>query len=47
MFTDKRQVEYEKFLSRLRSEAIIEWKNEEIRKAYERGLEKLRLEARD
>jgi peptidyl-prolyl cis-trans isomerase SurA len=47
VFTDKRQVEYEKFLSRLRSEAIIEWKNEEIRKAYEIGLGKQRLEARD
>jgi peptidyl-prolyl cis-trans isomerase SurA len=39
VFTDKRQVEYEKLLSRLRTEAIIEWKNEEIRKAYELGLE--------
>jgi peptidyl-prolyl cis-trans isomerase SurA len=47
VFTDKRRVEYEKFLSRLRAEAIIEWKNDEIRKAYERGLEKQRLEARD
>jgi peptidyl-prolyl cis-trans isomerase SurA len=39
VFTDKRRAEYEKFLERLRSEAIIEWKNSEIQKAYERGLE--------
>jgi peptidyl-prolyl cis-trans isomerase SurA len=39
VFTDKRRVEYQKFLDRLRSEAIIEWKNPEIEKAYQRGLE--------
>jgi peptidyl-prolyl cis-trans isomerase SurA len=39
VFTDKRRVEYEKFLDRLRSEAIIEWKNAEIQKADQRGLE--------
>jgi peptidyl-prolyl cis-trans isomerase SurA len=30
------QVEMRKFLSRLRSQAIIEWKNEELKKAYEK-----------
>jgi peptidyl-prolyl cis-trans isomerase SurA len=39
VFTDKRQVEYEKLLQRLRSEAIIDWKNPELKKAYDRGLE--------
>ena len=35
---DKRQGEYQKFIARLRSEAIIDWKNDEIKKAYEVGL---------
>jgi peptidyl-prolyl cis-trans isomerase SurA len=38
VFTGKRQEEYEKYLDKLRSQAIIEWKNEEIKKAYEKGL---------
>lgn len=35
---NKRQGEYVKFIARLRSEAIIDWKNDEIKKAYEVGL---------
>ena len=35
---EKRRGEFEKFLTRLRSEAIIDWKNDEIKKAYELGL---------
>jgi parvulin-like peptidyl-prolyl isomerase len=35
----KRQGEYEKFIARLRAEAIIDWKNDEIKKAYEVGLQ--------
>ena len=35
---EKRQGEYVKFISRLRGEAIIDWKNDEIKKAYEVGL---------
>jgi len=31
-------VEFHKYLEKLRSEAIIEWKNPDIRKAYEQGL---------
>lgn len=42
VFTDKRQAESEKFLSRLRAEAIIEWENDEIEKAYDRGLERIK-----
>jgi peptidyl-prolyl cis-trans isomerase SurA len=38
VFTDKRQEEYDQVLQRLRAQAIIEWKNEELKKAYERGL---------
>ncbi|HYB97067.1 MAG TPA: peptidyl-prolyl cis-trans isomerase [Vicinamibacterales bacterium] len=34
----KRQGEYQKFITRLRAEAIIDWKNDEIKKAYEVGL---------
>ena len=35
---EKRQGEYVKFITRLRGEAIIDWKNDEIKKAYEVGL---------
>jgi peptidyl-prolyl cis-trans isomerase SurA len=38
----KRRGEFEKFLARLRSEAIIDWKNDEIKKAYEIGLKQVR-----
>ena len=38
VFTDKRQVEFQKYLEKLRAEAIIDWKNQEIKKAYEQGL---------
>ena len=46
VFTDKRREEYEKLMGRLRGEAIIEWKNDEIRKAYERGLEQVKAQAK-
>ena len=35
---EKRQGEYGKFITKLRAEAIIDWKNDEIKKAYEVGL---------
>ncbi len=38
VFTDKRREEYDKFLERLRAQAIIEWKNDDLKHAYERGL---------
>ena len=38
VFTDKRRQEFQKYLERLRSQAIIEWKNPDVRKAYEEGL---------
>jgi parvulin-like peptidyl-prolyl isomerase len=46
VFTDKRREEYEKLMARLRGEAIIEWKNDEVRKAYERGLEQVKAQAK-
>jgi len=39
VFTDKRKEEFQKYLEKLRSQAIIEWKNQDVRKAYEKGLE--------
>jgi parvulin-like peptidyl-prolyl isomerase len=38
VFTDKRQAEFQKYLEKLRAEAIIDWKNPEVKKAYEEGL---------
>lgn len=35
---NKRGGEYQKFITRLRTDAIIDWKNDEIKKAYEVGL---------
>lgn len=34
----KREGEYRKYITRLRAEAIIDWKNDEVKKAYEVGL---------
>lgn len=38
VFTMKRQQEFQKYLEKLRSEAIIEWKNEDLKKAYDQGV---------
>ena len=38
MFTGKRKEEFDKYLLKLRTQAIIEWKNQDVRKAYEEGL---------
>jgi parvulin-like peptidyl-prolyl isomerase len=38
VFTDKRKAEFQKYLQKLRTQAIIEWKNEDVRKAFEEGL---------
>ena len=35
---ERQQAEVAKYLTKLRDQAIIEWKNDEIRKAYEAGL---------
>lgn len=39
--TEKRRVEFGGFLEKLRAQAIIDWKNDEIKKAWEVGLEKV------
>jgi peptidyl-prolyl cis-trans isomerase SurA len=38
VFTDKRKAEYAKYLEKLRAQAIIEWKNQDVKKAFEEGL---------
>lgn len=38
VFTGKRNEEFQKYLTKLRSQAIIEWKNPELKKAYDQGL---------
>jgi peptidyl-prolyl cis-trans isomerase SurA len=38
VFEQKRRVEFQKYLVRLRAQAIIEWKNDEVKKAYDAGL---------
>jgi parvulin-like peptidyl-prolyl isomerase len=39
VLTGKREREFFRYLERLRMQAIIEWKNPEIQRAYEQGLE--------
>ncbi|PWT81867.1 MAG: hypothetical protein C5B57_09710 [Blastocatellia bacterium] len=36
--TGKRKEEFDKYLDRLRAQAIIEWKNSEVKQAYEQGM---------
>jgi peptidyl-prolyl cis-trans isomerase SurA len=38
VFTDKRKGEFQKYLEKLRSQAIIEWKNQDVQRAFEEGL---------
>lgn len=45
VYNEKRRAEFEKYLTKLRAEAIIDWKNEEIKKAYLLGLERIRTGA--
>jgi len=42
---EKRRGEFTKFLEKLRGQAIIDWKNEEIKKAWEVGLQQQAAEA--
>jgi peptidyl-prolyl cis-trans isomerase SurA len=42
VFAEKRKAEFDKYLTKLRSEAIIEFKNADIKKAYEVGREKMK-----
>jgi peptidyl-prolyl cis-trans isomerase SurA len=38
VFTDKRRDEFQKYLLKLRAQAIIDWRNQDVKKAYEEGL---------
>jgi peptidyl-prolyl cis-trans isomerase SurA len=38
VFTDKRKIEFQKYLEKLRGQAIIEWKNADVKRAFEEGL---------
>jgi peptidyl-prolyl cis-trans isomerase SurA len=38
VFTGKRKEEFDKYLTKLRTQAIIDWKNADVKKAYEEGL---------
>jgi peptidyl-prolyl cis-trans isomerase SurA len=38
VFEDKRRGEFQRYLVKLRAQAIIEWKNDEVKKAWEAGL---------
>ena len=38
LYESKRGTELRKYLAKMRKEAIIEWKNDELRKAYEAGI---------
>jgi parvulin-like peptidyl-prolyl isomerase len=40
VFTDKRRAEYQKYLDKLRGQAIIEWKNQDIKRAFDEGLKR-------
>mgnify|MGYP001616993473 CR=1 FL=1 len=39
---DKRKVEFDKFLDKLRTDAIIDWKNDDLKKAYDIGVKSFR-----
>jgi peptidyl-prolyl cis-trans isomerase SurA len=38
VFTEKRKAEFQKYLQKLRAQAIIEWKNEDVKRAFEEGI---------
>ena len=42
VFNEKRRAEFDKYLTKLRAEAIIDWKNSDIKKAFELGLERVK-----
>ena len=45
VFTDKRRDEFQKYIQKLRTQAIIEWKNDDVKKAYQEGLAQQAKEA--
>jgi peptidyl-prolyl cis-trans isomerase SurA len=44
VFTDKRKAEFQKYMQKLRAQAIIEWKNPEVKKAFDEGLKQQQAE---
>jgi peptidyl-prolyl cis-trans isomerase SurA len=42
VFTDKRKDEYEKYMEKLRAQAIIDWKNADLKKAYDIGVQQVK-----
>jgi len=40
VFTDKRKAEYQKYLDKLRGQAIIEWKNQDVKRAFDEGVKR-------
>src|SRR3954464_11988317 len=38
VFTDKRREEFQRYLVKLRAQAIIDWRNQDVKRAYEEGL---------
>ena len=42
VFAEKRKAEFDKYLTKLRAEAIIEFRNTDIKKAYQVGLERMK-----
>ena len=38
VFEQKRRAEFQKYLAKLREQAIIEWKNDEVKKAWQAGV---------
>jgi peptidyl-prolyl cis-trans isomerase SurA len=45
VFTDKRKAEFQKYMQKLRAQAIIEWKNPDVKKAFEEGLKQQGLQS--
>ncbi|HYM23006.1 MAG TPA: peptidyl-prolyl cis-trans isomerase [Vicinamibacterales bacterium] len=41
VFAEKRKIEYAKYLEKLRNQAIIEWKNPDVHRAFDEGLKQL------
>lgn len=42
LFNVKRQEEFQKYMAKMRAEAIIEWKNDDLKRAYDQGVEQAR-----
>ena len=45
VFTEKRQQEYDRYIEKVRSQAIVDWKNADIKKAYDEGLQQVKAGA--